>query len=113
MPTDPRMVIANGINGVTGQYALPPISLADFAQTLKGVKPAGPDHVVQRGQRLRRRAFARGLPWGVAPDDLAKAGWAVVFHRDEQPEVRQALRVLIEHRRQQVGDEARVKELTF
>lgn len=113
MPTKSSMVTANGINAVTGQYDFPQVPLADFARALKGNAEDTPEHVRERGRRLRHRAFARGLPWGVAPDDLKKAGWAVVFHRDEQPAVREALRALIEHRRRQVGDDARVKELTF
>lgn len=113
MPPDLRLIVANGIDAATGQYALPPMPVADLARMLKQAPPEAPAHLVERGRRLQRRAFERGLPWGVAPDDVAKAGWAVVFHRDEAAAVRQALRPLIEHRRRQVGDDARVKELTF
>jgi hypothetical protein len=115
MPTDRKQAVPNGINGVTGNYDVAPIAIEDLARALKGIPPeeTAPDHVVGRGKKLRQPSFTRALPWGVEPHDVARAGWAVVFHKDEQPEVRQALRPLIEHRRAQVGDEARLKELTY
>ena len=108
-------IVANGINGVTGQYDVPPISIEDLARTLKGISPenAAPDHVTERGRKLKQPSFARALPWGVEPHDVARAGWGVVFHHDEPGAVRQALRPLIEHRRRQVGDATRVKELEY
>ena len=45
-----------------------------------------------------------GLPLGVQPEVVEEAGWAVVFHRDEDEAVKQAFAPLIEHRKQQVRD---------
>ncbi len=108
-------IIANGINGVTGQYDLAPIALEDLARAIKGIPPAdvAPGHLVERGRKLNQPAFERALPWGVDPFDVKRAGWGIVFHRDEPAPVRQALRALIDHRRRQVGDDARVKELDY
>src|SRR5262249_18603113 len=50
-----------------------------------------------RGRRLKTRAFP-ALPLGVRPEDVAKSGWTVVFHRDEDLAVRAALEPLITHR---------------
>lgn len=115
MADQERKIIANGINGDTGQYSFPPITVEDLARALKAISPdrAGPDHVVTRGRKLREPSFARALPWGVEPHDLTRAGWAIVFHKDEKPEVRRALKPLVEHRRRQVGDDSRVKELDY
>lgn len=115
MPTESRKIVTNGISGVTGNYDVAPITVEELARAIKGLPPAeaAPGHVVARGQKLRQRSFARGLPWGVEPDDITRAGWGIVFHKDEAPAVRQALRPLIEHRRAQVGDDARVKELSY
>lgn len=115
MPTHDRKIITNGISGVTGEYDVAPITVQDLARAIKGVPAAdtAPAHIVSRGQKLRQKSFARGLPWGVEPDDLTRAGWGIVFHKDEVPAVRQALRPLIEHRRAQIGDDARVKELAY
>jgi len=115
MSREPEKVVANGINGVTGNYDVAPIAVQELAQALKGVPPAesAPEHVIARGQKLRQTPFTRALPWGVEPDDVKRAGWAIVFPKDIKPEIRQALQPLIEHRRAQVGDDARVKELTY
>src|SRR5262249_1471132 len=115
MPKERNQVVVNGINGVTGNYDVAPVAIEDLARALKGIPPEedAPDHVVARGQKLQRPSFERALPWGVEPHDLTRAGWAIVFHKDEKREVREAMRPLIEHRRARVGDDARVKELTY
>lgn len=111
----PQLIVANGISGVTGQYALAPLSLKDLAHALKKTpdKERAPDHVVQRGEKLKQKSFTRALPWGVEPHDIARAGWGVVFHEAESAAVRDAVKPLIEHRRRQVGADARVKELVY
>jgi hypothetical protein len=109
------LIVANGISGVTGQYAVAPQSLKDLARALKK-KPEQertPDHVVQRGEKLKLKAFTRALPWGVEPHDVARAGWGVVFHEHESAATREAVKPLIEHRRRQVGADSRVKELVY
>ena len=111
----PQQIVANGISGVTGRYAMAPQSLQDLAQALKGT-PGGasaPGHVIERGEKLHQRSFTRGLPWGVEPHDVARAGWAIVFHDDEPATVRDAMKPLIEHRRRQVGVDSRVKALVY
>jgi hypothetical protein len=107
-------VVANGINGVTGAYDVAPFEVDDLAELIKGTKPEEetPEHVLERGRRLNEPAF-RGLPFGVDPWDLSRAGWALVYHRDESSQVREALRPLIEHRRKRIGNDAIVKELTY
>ena len=41
---------------------------------------------------------------------MQQAGWAIVFHKDEDPAVRAALEPLIARRRDQVGD-SKVQDL--
>jgi hypothetical protein len=110
-----QLVVANGINGVTGQYAVAPQSLKDLARALKKTPEAerAPRHVIQRGEKLKQRAFTRALPWGLEPHDIARAGWAVVFHEDETADVRNAMKPLIEHRRSLIGADTLVKELVY
>lgn len=114
-PPGSQLVVANGINGVTGHYALAPQSLKDLARALRKTPDTGgaPRHVIQRGEKLKQRAFTRALPWGVEPHDVARAGWAVVYHEEETAAVRDAMKLLIERRRSQVGADTRVKELVY
>lgn len=109
------LIVANGISGITGQYAVAPQPLKDLARALKKKPEAerAPDHVVQRGEKLKQKSFTRALPWGVEPHDVARAGWGVVFHEQESAAVREAVKPLIEHRRRQVGADSRVKELVY
>jgi hypothetical protein len=109
------LIVANGISGITGRYAMPPQQLAQMAQVLKGQtgREAAPRHVIQRAERLKQRAFTRGLPFGVEPDDLGRAGWGIVFHENEAAAVRKEMQVLVDHRRRQVRDGSRVKELVY
>jgi hypothetical protein len=109
------LIVANGISGATGRYAMEPRSLEAMARALKGQSEteAAPRHVIQRGERLKQRSFTRALPFGVEPHDLTRAGWAIVFHADEAAAVRNAMKPLVEHRRRQVGADTRVKELVY
>jgi hypothetical protein len=111
---NPR-VVANGINGATGQYDRAPMELDDLARALRRQDPAAvaTAHVAERGRKLAQPAFSRALPWGVAPYDVARAGWGIVFPGDVPDAVKAALQPLVAHRRAQVGDDARVKELTY
>ena len=52
------------------------------------------------------------LPFDVDPEEVAEAGWAIVFSDDEDAEVRAELDALVEHRRSRLGDE-NVKVLDY
>ncbi len=80
-------VFALGIDGETGGYFRRPVSAGDFAWRRNGqpVRPGG----------------TKETRVGVSPDDLASAGWGVLF-ADDGP--RKALAPLLELRRRQAGE---------
>ncbi len=96
---------AGGIDGVTGGYLMPvlPSSRAAAWARSEAVDP-GVLHLLQHVHRLASRPHL-GLPVGVDPTDPAAAGWGIVFHAAESPAVRDALRPLLEHRRERAGAE--------
>ena len=103
----------NGIDGVTGQYLVEPFVPA---KVLDYLQEAPPDPWIRRFfRRILRvlRGQYLGLPDGIDPADVKQAGWAIVYHEDEDPAVREALAPLVEHRRQQIGNDALVKVLTY
>jgi hypothetical protein len=110
MPGEP--IYVNGINGLTGEYLLPPLDPAEVAARAKE-PPEDPE--VAAGLRHVHDAMTQpsfGLPFDVHPENVAEAGWAVVFATDEAEDVEKALAPLVEHRRRQVGDE-KIKVLDY
>lgn len=103
----------NGIDGVTGQYLVDPFVPAEVLDYLQASPPEGwVRRFFRRIARILRGQYL-GLPDGVDPADLTQAGWAIVYHEHEDPAVKEALASLVEHRRQQIGNEAIVKVLTY
>ncbi|HSN78627.1 MAG TPA: hypothetical protein VL334_26450 [Anaerolineae bacterium] len=113
MPTEDDRVVLNGIDAETGAPLVDPMDLSTLAAIIKG-------QPVDRTQARDLTAIAQlhntptlGLPDGVSPTDVSKAGWAVVLHKDEDPLVRRQLERLVEHRRGQIQDDSRVKVLEY
>jgi hypothetical protein len=101
-----ELLVLNGVDGSTGQYLVPPLSLRDAARVI--TDPAVPDPLIADAERLGRIASIvrqphLGLPWDVDPTRVAEAGWGIVFHQDEKEEVRKALAPLMEWRARDAG----------
>src|SRR5437763_7711373 len=98
--SDPRCVV-NGMSALTGEYLIPPMTLAEAAARARGKPPPSEQAGWLRKlvQKLSGRFF--GLPLDVEPTELSAAGWAVVFTPGTPAEVRQALKPLIEQRARQ------------
>jgi len=94
----------NGIDGHSGDYLLPDATVDSVARLARGEPPA-PSTDDRRMASLRTMAPHLGLALDL--QDLAEAGWGVVFHREADPAVREALSPLLALRRSQAGDRYR------
>ncbi|WP_208718982.1 hypothetical protein, partial [Corallococcus sicarius] len=105
MPSSEDPLFLNGIDGVTGQYLVPPVGLPAAA------KMAAPRGNASYLERWKNWLFDNPLltkfdtPFGVNKNDPAQAGWAVVFHAQTSEEVRKSLEPLIAHRRSLIPSE--------
>ena len=81
----------NGIDGTTGEYLSPPMTPRELLALLE----PGAGHLL--APRERRTTF------GIDPRKLESSGWGVLFPRDVDPAVREALEPLLVHRRAQAG----------
>jgi hypothetical protein len=106
-----QLLVGNGIDATTGEYLLPPIDVHQLARVATGGRLDGAElaDLQNKSRRARRANFA--VVEGVDPNDLAQAGWAVVFPAaaDEaaaarQAEIRDALAPLLAHRRAAAGE---------
>jgi hypothetical protein len=101
---DPDL-FSDGIDGSTGEPLYPPIPVAVAADLALG-------HAVDSRQVAEAKAWHRAatephLGSLEDPRDLAANGWGVIFARDADPAVREALQPLIDHRRATAGDRCR------
>src|SRR5262247_3621428 len=85
------LIAFNGIDATTGDYLINPISNAKRQSEV--------DHL--------------GGAFDLKLEDIAQAGWAIIFHKDEDQAVKDALAPLIERRREQIGDDNIVKVLEY
>jgi hypothetical protein len=95
-------LILNGVNGATGGYLSPPLDPRVVAAIALG-RPVDPEHL----EALEARGDAAQATFGpaalVQADDLASAGWGVIFPYDFDPAVRDALRPLFDLRQRQAA----------
>jgi hypothetical protein len=96
-----RTIYCNGINAVTGGYDLT-VPLADLVKVIRGEK-IEPKYADELEKRTIRRAARLGVADGIDETDLAQTGWGVIFAADEDPQVRLALKPLLDHRREQAS----------
>ncbi|KIG13506.1 Twin-arginine translocation protein TatB [Enhygromyxa salina] len=94
--------VFNGVDGLTGEPLLAPMSADEVAQLV------APERLREQDAGLEvPRSF--GLGFGLDPANIVDAGWTIVFASDEAQAVRDALQPLIDHR---AGSGAVVRVLT-
>ncbi len=95
-------IVINGVNGATGNYLLPPLSIRDISAAARSELPPEDSHLRELRWWHEYTTNAQMGPMeGVDPKDLGEAGWGVIFSRDTDPRVREALKPLLKHRRRQ------------
>ena len=106
-----EVIVANGINGLTGEYLLGPLEASQVATQAKSSEHEDPA-VAARLRHLHSAMTEAtfGTPFNVDPANVTQAGWSVVLSTGEADDVKASLEPLIEHRRGAIGD-ARTKVL--
>jgi hypothetical protein len=110
---DSTLCTFNGIDGATGEYLQPPLSVREVADLARREPRYGLSEPPRRAASVMRE---KGPIAGIDPRRLEQSGWGVIFspHTD-RPEVREALAPLLTHRRAQASRtrENRYRELTY
>jgi hypothetical protein len=107
---DDGLLTVNGVNGSTGAYLLPRQTVDELAQLASNQVGEEDAHAADLRLRMRQAEASFAARMGVDERDLAQAGWGVIFARDADPAIREALRPLLDHRRAQA---ARLKEARY
>ena len=110
------LLYANGIDMLTGEPLLPPLPVEVGAAMAQG-KPIAKEELTELRERKRMITGEAdyGVMAGVDPNDLAQAGWGVIFAFEDEaaiPGLREALAPLLDLRRAQAGDRYRDETVT-
>ncbi len=95
----------NGVNGATGEYGIAPMTGEELAGSLEN-EPQ-PENLHELRVKLARHF---GIPHPLDPNNLAHAGWAVVFPAKTNPAIKESLWDLLALRQEQAGERFRVYE---
>lgn len=108
-----QLIYPNGIDAETGEPLLPTLPVATVAAMAQG-RPIAKEELDELRARVavlkQRREADYGVMAGVDPNDIAQAGWGVIFafeDEDKLPALREALAPLLALRRGQAGDRYR------
>lgn len=103
--TESETMFFNGVDGSTGEYEIPPMQAEQFTSLLTG----GDVFIDPDAESLRNwyeqyiKSGHYGLKEGCDPKKLEESGWGILFARDADPAVVEALRPLMDFRKSQAG----------
>src|SRR5262245_24850115 len=99
------LIAFNGIDATTGDYLISPMKEGDASRI--AIDHPQDKNLVNAISIAKRGAEAEHLggAFDIELEDLTQAGWAIVFHQDEDQAVKDAFAPLIDHRREQIGDD--------
>ncbi len=97
-----ELLYFNGIDGDTGQYALPPMTGSQLSSFIR--KESQPDNLAELKYRFEESTKkSMGVREGIDPKQLDQTGWGVIFPAATNPAVKEALQGLLNLRSQQAG----------
>lgn len=107
------LIAFNGIDATTGDYLINPMKESDASRI--AVDYPQDKNLANAISNVKRQTEVEHLggAFDISLDDVTQAGWAIIFHKDEDQAVKDALAPLIEHRRKQIGDDNIVKVLEY
>jgi hypothetical protein len=104
------LLFFNGINGVSGDYLLPPMTPQDVSKIAQG-ESIDTTHMRElKWYHERCKTAVLGPKEGVDPKDLTQSGWGVIFaseDREHVPAIKEALKELLDLRHEQAGERYR------
>ena len=92
----------NGVNAGTGKYLVPPMPAPELAKIARG-DTVSADNLADAKFRAQQKQAHLGVKAGVNPTKIAETGWGVIFAANEKPEIRDALRELLDFRKTQAN----------
>ena len=105
------LIYPNGIDAETGEPLLPPLPVEVVAAMARGQAIAKEDlDELRERKRLLSGEAHYGVMANIDPNDLAQAGWGVIFAFEDEaelPALREALAPLLALRRSQAGERYR------
>jgi hypothetical protein len=101
---DAGALIASGVDARTGALLLPPLTV-ELVSALASGRDLTPEEALEIGRRRGARSAGVGVAAGIDEEELAEAGWGVVFAADDPrvDDYRSALEPLLTLRKAQAG----------
>lgn len=102
-----ELIYLNGIDGSTGEYLSEPLTEREIEQLALG-EVTDPALQAELKEKVVEKKKNLGTKYNVDPTNLAQAGWGVIFARDADPQIREALSELLNWRRKQANSKKKL-----
>src|SRR3954467_14536284 len=91
-------ILANGVSGITGRYAIPPQTIDEIAAMARSERGIPTASLI----RARPAQETFGARFGVDVGDPKQVGWGIVVATEDFGALTKALAALIQHRRETI-----------
>jgi hypothetical protein len=99
-----EVLYSNGINGSTGEYLTPPMSGGELAKYIAGENPKKDvEYFDTLDAKSEQEESTYGLAFGLDCRKIDETGWGVVYAPGITDEIKEALKPLIDWRKEQAG----------